>query len=228
MAFNTVEKVRDLVPLKTALVSVYDKGGLEGLLGGLASSCPGLVLYSTGGSATAIGDFLAGRGRGLALSLIQVSDYTGQAEMAGGLVKTLDWRIYLGLLAEDGNPSHAADLEARGAVAIDLVVGDLYPFEAAAAARAAPEALRQRIDIGGPAMLRAGAKNFLRVASVSSPSQYGALLEELATRGGQTSLEFRRRLAAAAFARTAAFDAAIAETLQGLGPADLGAAYSLA
>lgn len=228
MGFNQVEAIRDIVPLKAGLVSVYDKTGLEDLLRGLGRLAPGLALYSTGGTAAAMGEFLAGPGRGLALSLVQVSDYTGQAEMAGGLVKTLDWKIYLGLLAEEGNASHAADLAARGAVAFDLVVGDLYPFEAAASREGSTvEELRQRIDIGGPAMIRAGAKNFLRVASVSSPAQYGDLLGELGRHGGGTGLGFRRSLAAAAFARVSAFDAAIARTLAGLGPAELSASYRL-
>lgn len=230
MAFNRVERVQDRVPLRRALVSVYDKTGLEALVLGLAKAAPGIEIYSTGGSHGTIAATLAAAadraGRPLGASLVSIADYTGQAEMAGGLVKTLDWKIYLGLLAESGNASHEADLGRLGAVPFDLVVGDLYPFEAAARDPASTvEELRQRIDIGGPAMIRAAAKNFLRVASVSSPGQYDGLLAELAAHGGTTGLGFRRELAARAFARVSAFDAAIAARLAAVDEAQLGAAY---
>lgn len=229
MAFNRVEHIKDRVPLRHALVSVYDKTGLEALVLGLAKAAPGVEIYSTGGSHAAIAAILAGAaasGRPLRASLVSIAEYTGQAEMAGGLVKTLDWKIYLGLLAEPGNASHEADLERLGAVAFDLVVGDLYPFEAAARDPSSTvEELRQRIDIGGPAMIRAAAKNFLRIASVSSPSQYEGLLAELSGTGGATTLGFRRVLAAKAFARVSAFDAAIAARLEAVDPSALAAAY---
>ena len=226
MAFNRVELIKDRVPLRRALVSVYDKTGLESLVLGLAKAAPGIEIYSTGGSHAAIEAVLAGAGGRPGASLVSIAEYTGQAEMAGGLVKTLDWKIYLGLLAEPGNASHEADLERLGAVPFDLVVGDLYPFEAAAREPSSTvEELRQRIDIGGPAMIRAAAKNFLRVASVSSPSQYEGLLAELAAHGGATTLGYRRELAARAFARVSAFDAAIAARLEAMDQAQLAASY---
>jgi len=232
VAFNRVELVKDRVPLRRALVSVYDKTGLEDLVLGLAKAAPGIEIYSTGGSHAAIAATLAAAkasakaGPGLQARLVSIADYTGQAEMAGGLVKTLDWKIYLGLLAESGNASHEADLARLGAVAFDLVVGDLYPFEAAARDPASTvEELRQRIDIGGPAMIRAAAKNFLRVASVSSPAQYEGLLAELAGNEGSTTLGFRRELAAGAFARVSAFDSAIAARLGVVDAVQLGASY---
>lgn len=224
MAFNRVERIKDRVTLRRALVSVYDKAGLEPLALGLAEACPGIEILSTGGSFEALSGILSRTGA--AFKLVAVSSYTGQKEMAGGLVKTLDWKIYLGLLAEPGNADHEADLEKHGAWPIDMVVGDLYPFEAAARSASAPiEELRQRIDIGGPTMIRAAAKNFLRVVSVSSPRQYGELVGELKASGGATGLEFRRRLAAAAFERVAAFDAAIADRMAAMTRADLAAAY---
>jgi len=226
VAFNRVELIKDRVPLRRALVSVYDKTGLESLVLGLAKAAPGIEIYSTGGSHAAIEAVLAGAGGRPGASLVSIAEYTGQAEMAGGLVKTLDWKIYLGLLAEPGNASHEADLERLGAVPFDLVVGDLYPFEAAAREPSSTvEELRQRIDIGGPAMIRAAAKNFLRVASVSSPSQYEGLLAELAAYGGATTLGYRRELAARAFARVSAFDAAIAARLEAMDQAQLAASY---
>ncbi len=235
MAFNRVERIADLVPLRRALVSVYDKTRLKELVRGLARAAPGLEIYSTGGSYAAIAEILAACARESTSDadralprLIAISAYTGQAEVAGGLVKTLDWKIYLGLLAETGNESHEADLARLGAVPFDLVVGDLYPFEAAAQDPIQDaEALRQRIDIGGPAMLRAAAKNFLRVVSLSSPAQYGELVSELAARNGATTLEFRLSCAAKAFERVSRFDCAIAERLGRMDRAELAASYEL-
>jgi phosphoribosylaminoimidazolecarboxamide formyltransferase/IMP cyclohydrolase len=233
MAFNSVARADDLVPVRNVLASVFDKSGLDGLVRGIVAAAAttaaaegaAVAFYSTGGSY----DFLRAALSGLpGACLVKVSDYTGQPEMGGGLVKTLDWKIYLGLLAEAGNESHAADLARTGAVAFDMVIANLYPFEQAAAdAGSAPEKLRQHVDIGGPCMIRAAAKNYLRVASVSSPAQYGALLEELRATGGGTRLETRRRLAVEAFARTSRFDAAISERIGGLEPAAVAAAYGL-
>jgi phosphoribosylaminoimidazolecarboxamide formyltransferase / IMP cyclohydrolase len=225
MAFNSVKRARDLVAVRRALVSTYDKTGLADLVRGMASACPDLRFYSTGGTYDALRDALSGPGGGGA-SLVKVSDYTGQPEMKGGLVKTLDWKIYLGLLAESGDEAHEADLERAGAVAFDMVISNLYPFaEAAADPKAAPEDLRQRIDIGGPSMIRAAAKNYLRVASVSSPAQYGALLAELEAKGGATCLDTRRRLAAEAFGLISRYDAIVSTRLGGLSSSAVAAAY---
>jgi phosphoribosylaminoimidazolecarboxamide formyltransferase / IMP cyclohydrolase len=234
MAFNSVKRADDLVTLRNLLVSTYDKAGLADFVRAIvaasadsATSVPGdgLRFYSTGGTYDELAKALAGiRGP----ELVKVSDYTGQPEMKGGLVKTLDWKIYLGLLAESGDSSHEADLARAGAVAFDMVIANLYPFEAAAAdASAAPEELRQRIDIGGPCMIRAAAKNYLRIASVSSPIQYPALLAELRATGGKTRLETRRRLAAEAYALTSAFDATVSARLGGLSAGTVAAAYWL-
>jgi phosphoribosylaminoimidazolecarboxamide formyltransferase/IMP cyclohydrolase len=225
MAFNRVRTIPDLVPLRNVLVSTYDKTGLSELVRAIAALCPGARFYATGGTLVVVRDALGERAAG---RVVAMSDYTGQPEMQGGLVKTLDWKIYLGLLAEPGNPSHAADLERAGAVAFDLVVANLYPFaEAAADPASGPEELRQRIDIGGPAMIRAAAKNFLRIASVSDPGQYGALVAELKDFEGSTGLSFRRRLAAEAFALTSRFDAVVSERLAGLDTESLDAAYDM-
>jgi phosphoribosylaminoimidazolecarboxamide formyltransferase / IMP cyclohydrolase len=233
MAFNSVRRAEDLVAARRILVSTYDKAGLADFVRSVveagstaeAGGSEGLAFYSTGGSYEALREALSGL-RGA--SLIKVSDYTGQPEMKGGLVKTLDWKIYLGLLAEDGDPEHAADLERAGAVAFDMVVANLYPFaQASAEPSASPEELRQRIDIGGPSMIRAAAKNYLRVASVSDPSQYGPLLAELRATGGRTRLETRRRPAAEAFGRISRFDALVSSRLGGLDPEAVAAAYAV-
>ena len=194
-----------------------------GFVRGALEVSPGLRFYSTGGTFDLLATVL---GRGA--HLVAVSDYTGQPEMKGGLVKTLDWKIYLGLLAESGDAEHSADLARTQAVAFDMVVANLYPFaEAAADPAVGPEDLRQRIDIGGPSMIRAAAKNYLRVASVSHPSQYGGVLGELRETKGRTRLETRRRLAAQAFALTSAYDATISAKLSGLSREVLAQAYGL-
>lgn len=244
MAFNHVARARDLVPLRRLLVSAWDKTGLADFVGSLACAMPAgevLEVWSTGGSYRLLAEaFPESADEGAAGSacrpenhpffrLRMVEDLTGQPEMKGGLVKTLDWRIYLGLLAEPGDADHEADLERAGALAFDMVVCNLYPFgQAVASGEEDLEALRQRIDIGGPAMTRAAAKNYLRVAAVSDPSQYAALAASVRQRGGATSLAERAALAAAAFARTSAFDATVAARLAAIEPAALAAAYGKA
>ena len=167
MALNIVREIDDRVSVRHVLVSVSDKTGLDKLIPGLIAACPDVRIYSTGGTFTAIRAMLGKGSR----NLVQVSDYTGQPEMQGGLVKTLDFRIYLGILSETYNPAHVADLQRTGAVPFDLVVVNLYPFQKTVAAQGVtPEEARTNIDIGGPCMVRASAKNYLRVASVTDPA----------------------------------------------------------
>jgi phosphoribosylaminoimidazolecarboxamide formyltransferase/IMP cyclohydrolase len=173
-----------------ALVSVWDKTGLEAFARGLVGL--GWELVSSGNTSA----FLESKG----IAHRQVADVTGAPEMLDGRVKTLHPAIHGGILADRSKPSHLADLEARGVGLIDLVVGNLYPF------RSAPDI--ETIDIGGPAMVRAAAKNFAHVGVVVDPAAYGPVLDEL-RREGALSEETRRSLARAAFAYTAAYDAAI-------------------
>lgn len=209
MAFNVVDRVIDRVRVQNALVSVFDKRELDVLVEGLLDNCPGIRLYSTGGTHARLAELLRGRG-----SLHTMSEYTGRPEMQGGLVKTLDYRLYLGLLSEPFNPDHEADLERTGALRFDLTVVNLYPFEKATAGPDVDvETARGHIDIGGPAMLRASAKNFIRVGVVCDPGDYGSIVEELAANSGTLGLETRFRLARKAFERTAAYDSAIVEFL---------------
>jgi phosphoribosylaminoimidazolecarboxamide formyltransferase/IMP cyclohydrolase len=208
MAVNVVEVIDDGIKIKNVLVSVSDKSGLEELIPGLLKINGGLKIYSTGGTCQAIRSML-GPARA-AKSLVQVSDFTGQPEMQGGLVKTLDFKIYMGLLSETYNPSHAADLQRVKGVLFDMAVVNLYPFVKTVSSGAPPEAARANIDIGGPCMVRAAAKNFLRVASVTDPADYASLLDELRRTSGVLSLRTRFALAQKAFAHTAAYDAAIA------------------
>jgi phosphoribosylaminoimidazolecarboxamide formyltransferase/IMP cyclohydrolase len=225
MALNRVQMIDDRVRVKTALVSVWDKSGLELLVKGLVEASPGIRILSTGGTHSAIQQML---GPQAGETLSQVSDYTGQPEMQGGLVKTLDFKVYLGLLAETYNPAHVQDMARCGAVPIDLVAVNLYPFSSAAArADATPETARANIDIGGPCMVRAGAKNFHRVAVLTDPADYEGVVQELARAGGALSLATRWRLAQKAFSVTAAYDAAISAHLARLGFEQVAADYDV-
>ena len=186
-----------------ALISVSDKTGLKPFAAALARL--GIAILSTGGTARALRD--AGT------DVTDVSDHTGFPEIMDGRVKTLHPAIHGGILARRSDASHRAALEVHGIAGIDLVVVNLYPFEEAVREGAALDQCIETIDIGGPAMIRAAAKNHEDVTVVVQPSDYAAVMEEMETMGGTTSLGLRRRLAATAFARTAAYDAAIARRL---------------
>ena len=160
---------------------------------------------STGGSAAAL--------KGAGLPVVDVAELTGFPEMMDGRVKTLHPKVHGGLLAIRGNAEHERAAAEHGIAPIDLLVVNLYPFEATVAKGAPFETCVENIDIGGPAMIRAAAKNHAGVAVVVDPADYEALLAELEAHGGATTEAFRRRLAAKAFARTAAYDAAISAWL---------------
>lgn len=220
---NFVQEIDDRVAVRQVLVSVFDKAGLEAFVPGLLAACPGLRLYSTGGSHQALARIL---GAAAAQHLVSVSDYTGQPEMQGGLVKTLDFKIYLGLLSETYNQPHRQDLARTGAVDFDMVVVNLYPFsQVVAQAGATPERARANIDIGGPCMVRAAAKNFLRVASVVDPADYEGVVNELRQNAGTLGLATRFRLAQKAFAGTARYDQAIASYLEARSLEEVRACY---
>ena len=182
-----------------ALLSVCDKAGLIEFAGALVKH--GVALVSTGGTAKAI----AAAG----LKVTDVSELTGFPEMMNGRVKTLHPKVHGGLLAIRDNAEHAKAMKDHGIAPIDLLVVNLYPFEATVDKGASEEDCIENIDIGGPAMIRAAAKNHDDVAVVVEPSDYQAVLDELAANQGATTLKLRKRLAAKAYARTAAYDAAI-------------------
>ena len=209
MSLNIVTEIDNRVAIRHVLMSVSDKTGLETFVPALVKACPGVKIYSTGGTYAKVKEIL---GADADKTLVAVSDYTGQPEMQGGLVKTLDFKIYLGLLSETYNAAHQDDIKRLSAVPIDMVVVNLYPFQATVAkAGVTPEMARTNIDIGGPCMCRASAKNYLRVASVTDPLDYPALAQELESRGGTLGLDTRFRLMKKSFAHTAAYDAAIAQ-----------------
>jgi phosphoribosylaminoimidazolecarboxamide formyltransferase/IMP cyclohydrolase len=186
--------------IERALLSVSDKTGLVEFARSLAGR--GVELVSTGGTRTALAD--AG------LHVIDVAELTGSPEMMDGRVKTLHPRVHGGLLAIRANAEHAGAMRQHGIRPIDLLVVNLYPFEQTVARSAPHDDCVENIDIGGPAMIRAAAKNHADVTVVVEPSDYAAVLAELAAHDGATTLALRQKLAAKAFARTAAYDAAIA------------------
>ena len=207
MALNVVSKIDDLVKIQAAIVSVYDKGGLDAFIPALVRINPGIQIFSTGGTYGAIERIL---GVKAANNLSRISDYTGQPEMQGGLVKTLDFKIYLGLLSETYNTAHTEDLKRTQALPIDMAVVNLYPFKEVSSEKdASLEKSRANIDIGGPCMIRAAAKNFHRVAAVTQTEDYSAILKEHEANGGALSLKTRLKLAKKAFAHTADYDTAI-------------------
>jgi phosphoribosylaminoimidazolecarboxamide formyltransferase / IMP cyclohydrolase len=186
--------------IRRALISVSDKTGLVEFGRFLAESS--VEILSTGGSAKALSD--AG------VPVTEVSDHTGFPEIMDGRVKTLHPVIHGGLLGIEGNAEHAAAMETHAIAPIDLLVVNLYPFEETVAGGADFATAIENIDIGGPALIRAAAKNHDRVTVVVDPGDYQTVIDEMTEGDGTTTDAFRRRLAGAAYARTAAYDAAIA------------------
>jgi phosphoribosylaminoimidazolecarboxamide formyltransferase/IMP cyclohydrolase len=186
------------IPLRRALVSVYDKTGLDELALGLHDA--GVALVSTGGSAAAI--------EGLGLPVTRVEELTGFPECLDGRVKTLHPRVHAGILADRRLPAHVEQLAELGVEPFDLVVSNLYPFTQTVGSGASPDECVEQIDIGGPSMVRAAAKNHPSVAIVTSPARYADVLAAAAT-GGFTLAE-RQALAAEAFVHTATYDVAVA------------------
>ena len=190
---------RDVVPIRRALVSVSDKTDLLTLAGALAAA--GVEIVSTGSTAATIRD--AGH------EVTDVAAVTGMAEMLDGRVKTLHPGVHAGLLADLRLEDHERQLSELGIAPFELVVVNLYPFVETVASGAEPDAVVEQIDIGGPAMVRASAKNHANVAIVVSPESYPAIIESLAA--GGTTFTQRRELAARAFSHTATYDSAVAQ-----------------
>ena len=190
---------KGFIPVQRALISVSDKSGLEELAAGLVQA--GVALISTGGTARAL--------RAAGHTVQDVSDLTGYPEMMDGRVKTLHPAVHGGLLARRDDPEHLAALARQTIALLDLLIVNLYPFEQTVARQASTAEVIENIDIGGPAMIRAAAKNHDFTAVVTDPKDYAGLLAQLAATGG-TDHAFRADLAGRAFARTARYDSAIA------------------
>jgi phosphoribosylaminoimidazolecarboxamide formyltransferase/IMP cyclohydrolase len=218
-------KASDKRAVHRALISVYDKAGLEALALGLHEA--GVALVSTGSTASRISD--AG------IPVTRVEDVTGFPECLDGRVKTLHPAIHAGILADSGNPDHVAQLGDLGIEPFDLVVSNLYPFTDTVTSGATQQECIEQIDIGGPSMVRGAAKNHASVAIVTNPAEYGSVL--VAVRGGGFTLGQRKTLAAEAFMHTASYDIAVAswmgsvlsDTTDGTGfPAWVGATWTRA
>ncbi|MCH9052135.1 MAG: bifunctional phosphoribosylaminoimidazolecarboxamide formyltransferase/IMP cyclohydrolase [Proteobacteria bacterium] len=188
-----------LIAISRALISVSDKTGVEEL--GRFLAARGVEILSTGGTAKAL--------RGAGVEVKDVSRHTGFPEMMDGRVKTLHPHIHGAILARRDNASDQEALDALGIGAIDLVAVNLYPFAQTVAKGAGAAEAIANIDIGGPTLIRAAAKNFAAVTVITDPADYAAVIKEMEANGGATTLGLRHRLAAAAFARTAHYDAAI-------------------
>jgi len=194
--------------IERALISVYDKSGLEELVEALAVY--GVEIISSGGTARRIREIGYER-------LVEVSDYTDHPESPGGLVKTLHPKVHGGLLLDRDRPDHRRWMEENGVKSIDLVVCNFYPFEEVVAGGADLAKAGDNIDIGGPAMTRSAAKAALlydRVCIVTDPAQYPEVVETLKGNGGELTTELRRRYALLAFKRTAGYDSAIVSYLE--------------
>lgn len=213
---NYVEKVKNKIKIETALVSVSDKTNLDFLVRELLNLNQFLLFISTGGTHKAIKETMRTMPQYYAMppyeeaNLMSVEEYTGYPEMQGGLVKTLHPKIHAGLLAEEFSGEHATYLTSIDAKPIDLVVCNLYPFKETVAEKdVTPEKARANIDIGGPTMIRAAAKNYHRVTVITNPEDYLELINELSENGGDTTLRFRFDMHKKAFQHTAKYDEAI-------------------
>jgi len=206
-------KVNDKIPVEHVLVSVFDKSGLEKLVPGLIDINPNVRFMSTGGTYERIKDILGNSYRD---NLIEIAEYTDFPEMEGGLVKTLHPKIHAGLLGERNNPEHQRYLkeELNEGVFIDMAVVNLYPFSQVVSEEGTTfEQARGNIDIGGPTMIRAAAKNFPSCAVACAPSQYENIMEVIRNNNGSTTFDLRLQLAREAFETTAAYERSIVKHL---------------
>jgi phosphoribosylaminoimidazolecarboxamide formyltransferase/IMP cyclohydrolase len=222
---KVVERIDDFVKVRHVLASVFDKSGLETFIPELIRINPEVKIFSTGGTYKKIKKILGDTADSF---LTPVSEYTGQPETQGGLVKTLDFKIYLGLLTETYNNAHNEDIRRTGSVHIDMTLCNLYPFkETISKEGVTVEMARGNIDIGGPCMIRASAKNYIRVASVVDPSDYTTILSEMDSNSGAISLGLRYRLAQKAFDHTAVYDRTIADFLGSRTIDDVAGCYTI-
>jgi phosphoribosylaminoimidazolecarboxamide formyltransferase/IMP cyclohydrolase len=218
---ENIYQVVDLIKPSHVLVSVFDKTGLDVLVKGILAVNGDVKFYSTGGTGKKIVEVL---GSSAAKNYKSVEDFTGAPEMEGGLVKTLHPKVHAGLLAERGNPAHEeylyntlASMGGSQGVYFDVFVGNLYPFTSVIAKEGTTsETARVNIDIGGPAMTMASAKNWHSVAVLTSPKQYGDFIASLKANNGKTGLEHRFRLAAAAMKAVGEYRTAIGNYFFGL------------
>ena len=225
MSLNIVSEIDRNVKIENVIISVSDKTNLDFFIKKLIQINSDIKIYSTGGTYK----YLQGiEGIKEGKNLISISNYTKQPEMQGGLVKTLDFRIYMGILSEKYNKEHKKDIERTSSIEFDMVVVNLYPFGNVIKKEGlTPEEARTNIDIGGPCMLRASAKNFHRVTSVCDPTKYEIIIKEMEENKGKLSLETRFKLACATFEHTAIYDTTIAKYLFSINANDFDKIYNI-
>ncbi len=236
MSIRPVTKVDDWVKVNNVIISVSDKSDLDLLVGGLVEVNPDVKIYSTGGTFTAIENIL---GADSGKNLVSVSDYIQQPETEGGLVKTLDFLLFLGYLTETHCEAHQQDLARTGAVPMDLVVFNLYPYQDTVKKfekglinpnTGVPftlEDVRGNIDVGGPSSLRAAAKNWIRILSSVDPNDYGPILSGLRETGGHTTIKNRFELHKKVFRHLATYNTAIADFVEGVDAVDALKGYEI-
>lgn len=206
-----VEKINGPVRVKHAFMSVADKTGLDEMVPQLVAACPDIMIYSTGGTYKKLVGIL---GDAAEKHVTEVSAYTGVPETDGGLVKSLHHMLFLGYLTEDYCVKHGEDLKREGAVPIELLVGNFYPFEQTVAKEGTdPEDWRMNIDIGGPSALAAASKNWHRLAVVTNPADYARILAELKSHDGCTTPRTRYELFQKALVALGKYRTAIAKKM---------------
>lgn len=234
MSIRRIEKMNYLEPIVNVFVSVSDKSDLDRLVLELVKECRGIHFYAPSGThafiqTTLINEWLKNKQDVASIPLTEVSDYTGQPEIAGGLVKTLHHKLFLGYLTETYCANHQDALKANDAVPIDLVIVDVYPFEKVVEKEGTDiEDARGNIDVGGPCALRAAGKNFLRVMTVPSPKYYDELINGIRGNHGCTSLETRFKGAQNTWDILTDYDYAIYTFLTLTYPSDLHKTYASA
>lgn len=207
----------DLVHVRTALISVYDKSGLDLFARDLYMVNPELTILSSGGTARQLRDALDEPYRS---RVMDIAEYTGFPESPGDLVKTLHPKVHAGLLMDTDDPEHVRFMEEHSITPIDLAVISLYPFSKVLAQGGTPQEVMSMIDIGGPAMIRAAAKRFKRVAVLTNPEQYSDFIGRVRSNDGATDFTQRSALRTEAFRVTAEYDAAIHEYYAETTPAE--------
>lgn len=212
-----VSRFEDRVKVRNIIVSTADKRGLEEFAPRLVEICPQVRFYATGGShkvlKRALGEFAAQR-------LVEMNRYTTQPVTHAGLARTIDFKIYIGLLADPFNKVHVQDLSSAGAAFFDTVISNVHLYENLVAdGEPDPETVRTNIDIGGPGMIRAGVRNFLRVATLVDPDDYERYLQHVKENEGHSRLDLRLEFARKAFRLLASNEVALAEYFDRLDPA---------
>ena len=214
MPVENIQRIEELVPLRNAIVTVADKTGLDRFAQRLVRVCPQVRFYATGGTYAVLRESL---GATSAQRVVEMTRYTTQPVTHAGLARTIDFKLYIGLLADPFNNVHVQDLSSAGAAFFDMVVSNVHSLdELTEEGRADPEAVRLNLDIGGPGMLRAGVRNYLRVANVVDPQDYERIADHIEENGGNTALDLRLELARKALRLVARNDLAMADYLDQL------------